>query len=444
MIGAMSGKRPTPSLEFIIAARDAAATIGDTISCLTGQTRPDWGAIVVDDGSADGTAGLAARSGDRRVRVVCRWAEGVAAARNAGLALASAPVVVFLDADDFVAPCYVETMLGAQGKSDAVACGHWFAAPDGRRLDWTQAPSPGAFTRRGVLTGSPAPIGAIAVRRDALTRLLGAAPYREGAVEDWDLWLRFTLAGGAWAPALPEALFGYRLRPDSRFRRGGAVWRAGLGLLRGAAAGQGGLDEAERDWSLRRLAGAVAPGDAGLTREIEDTLGAWNDPDLATLASALMTAFPFSDCVGPREGAERAGEWLARAGAMLGERAEWARLEAMLDFDPGRWARLARALLARRRDGQRIVLYGMGLNGRALYGALRRAGASGDIACADDAGAPIDLRGSEARVEDLRRSDLVVVTPNNPGLMPERARARGVARVITLEELARESAAAGV
>lgn len=60
--------------------------------------------IIVDDCSADGTVSIARSlaGDDPRIRIVVKEHGGVAAARNVGIALASAPYLAFVDADDVV------------------------------------------------------------------------------------------------------------------------------------------------------------------------------------------------------------------------------------------------------------------------------------------------------------------------------------------------------
>jgi GT2 family glycosyltransferase len=85
-----------PSVSVVIPARDAAATIGDTLAALAEQ-QPDE-VIVVDDGSRDATMALAEAS--PVVTHVIRGAgEGPGAARNAGAAAATGEALAFLDAD---------------------------------------------------------------------------------------------------------------------------------------------------------------------------------------------------------------------------------------------------------------------------------------------------------------------------------------------------------
>jgi glycosyltransferase involved in cell wall biosynthesis len=98
-----AGAVPIPRVSVLIAAWAAEQTLARAIDSALEQTVPVE-VIVIDDASPDGTAALAAAraAGDPRVRLL-RQSEnaGPAAARNRGLAVAQAPWVTVLDADDF-------------------------------------------------------------------------------------------------------------------------------------------------------------------------------------------------------------------------------------------------------------------------------------------------------------------------------------------------------
>ena len=148
-----------PEVSAIVPARDAAATIGRTLAALQAQT---LGAgrnevIVVDDASGDDTAAIAERAGVRVVRLAAQ--RGPAAARNAGVAAARAPVLAFTDADGEPAPGWLEAGLDALRGADLVT--GRIAAPPGvpvRAFDRTlriDGPSPrfesaNVFARRSV------------------------------------------------------------------------------------------------------------------------------------------------------------------------------------------------------------------------------------------------------------------------------------------------------
>jgi glycosyltransferase involved in cell wall biosynthesis len=86
-----------PTVTVVIPAYNAERTLGTVLEALAAQEQPVDEVIVVDDGSTDGTAALAAGHG---ARVVHTDGGGFAgAARNRGWDEARGDVVVFLDSD---------------------------------------------------------------------------------------------------------------------------------------------------------------------------------------------------------------------------------------------------------------------------------------------------------------------------------------------------------
>src|SRR5687767_6379658 len=94
------------AVSVVVPAYNAAATLAEALRSLVGQTFPRWEAIVVDDGSSDGTADVAAQFAemDTRFRVIRQANQGEAGARNAGIEAARFDWLLFLDADDWMAP----------------------------------------------------------------------------------------------------------------------------------------------------------------------------------------------------------------------------------------------------------------------------------------------------------------------------------------------------
>jgi len=93
----------TPRFSVIIPAFNAAATLARAIESVLAQSWPAHEIIVVDDGSTDADAEVAAGFGDA-VRLLRQANSGVSVARNAGAAAATGDWLAFLDADDWYAP----------------------------------------------------------------------------------------------------------------------------------------------------------------------------------------------------------------------------------------------------------------------------------------------------------------------------------------------------
>jgi glycosyltransferase involved in cell wall biosynthesis len=93
-----------PSLiSCIVPVYNGERYLGETLDSILGQTHQPLEIVVVDDGSTDRTARIAANFG---ARLQYCWQEnaGEAAARNRGLSMAQAELVAFLDADDLWHP----------------------------------------------------------------------------------------------------------------------------------------------------------------------------------------------------------------------------------------------------------------------------------------------------------------------------------------------------
>ncbi|WP_095589970.1 glycosyltransferase family 2 protein [Actibacterium ureilyticum] len=109
----------------VIPALNAEKTLTQTLRGVQVQTCRDWEAIVVDDGSTDGTVALARRfaRADHRIRVVPNPGKGPSAARNFGaIDCASGTYVAFCDADDVWAPGKLTSVAQrfAEGEVEAV------------------------------------------------------------------------------------------------------------------------------------------------------------------------------------------------------------------------------------------------------------------------------------------------------------------------------------
>jgi glycosyltransferase involved in cell wall biosynthesis len=184
-------------LSVVIAAYNRERTVGATIASALG-CGADVEVIVVDDGSADRTAAVAAVFGPR-VRVVTQPNGGPAVARNTGIKHSTAPVVAFLDSDDRWEPGVVPACLSAlrdHPDIDVVFCETLFGNP----ADGYQTLSP--VTGRGrfpELLTDPLGPGLFRLPRDRFVRMmidrnqvfLGSALFRRTALD----------AGGGFDPA---------------------------------------------------------------------------------------------------------------------------------------------------------------------------------------------------------------------------------------------------
>ncbi|MFZ1546973.1 MAG: glycosyltransferase [Candidatus Nitrotoga sp.] len=92
-----------PRFSVIIPAYNAAATLARALDSVLAQIWPAFEIIVIDDGSIDTTAAVAASYGEK-IRYLRQDNAGVSAARNHGARIASGDWLAFLDADDWYYP----------------------------------------------------------------------------------------------------------------------------------------------------------------------------------------------------------------------------------------------------------------------------------------------------------------------------------------------------
>ncbi len=95
------------TISVIIPVWNRAREVCHAIDNALAQTLSPLEVIVVDDGSTDETAEVLVRYG-HRIRVVRQSNQGVAAARNAGIAVARGDLLAFLDSDDVWLPRKLE------------------------------------------------------------------------------------------------------------------------------------------------------------------------------------------------------------------------------------------------------------------------------------------------------------------------------------------------
>lgn len=109
-----------PEVSVIVPVRNGANSIRALLDSLDAQTldRDRFEVIVVDNGSSDGTAEVAAAHG---ARVVSEPVAGRARARNLGAATARARLHACTDADCVAEPAWLEALLACSGAAPVVA-----------------------------------------------------------------------------------------------------------------------------------------------------------------------------------------------------------------------------------------------------------------------------------------------------------------------------------
>lgn len=202
------------AVSVVMPAYNAAATIGQQLEGLVGQTyQGSWELVVADNGSRDETAVIARRWADQipRLSVVdAADRPGASHARNVGCRSTGGELMLFCDADDVVDSGWIAAMVAGLRHHPMV----------GGRIDRTLLNDPVSIAARPGTTTSlldsfgflPYPLTAnCGMRREIWTDLDGFdARYHRGS-DDVAFFWRAQLAGYE-VGFVPDAVVHYRLR----------------------------------------------------------------------------------------------------------------------------------------------------------------------------------------------------------------------------------------
>ncbi|MEG1546552.1 MAG: glycosyltransferase, partial [Bacteroides sp.] len=95
----------TPLISIIIPVYNVEQFLPQCLESVLAQTFTDLEIILINDGSTDSSAQICDNysSRDERIKVVHKSNTGQADSRNLGISIASASLIGFVDADDFIA-----------------------------------------------------------------------------------------------------------------------------------------------------------------------------------------------------------------------------------------------------------------------------------------------------------------------------------------------------
>lgn len=205
-----------PRVSVTIPACNQAHYLAYALQSVVSQTYNDWEAIIVDDGSTDGTCSVVESFVDSRIRYIYQENQGLSAARNTGIRTARGEFLAFLDADDgwereFLRRC---TEILAADRTLAGVYGHTcFMDESGKVLPRIGGyPLPRDAFRQRILEGGFFPVHAALVRAE-IVRAVGSFDEQLTSLEDWDLWIR--VSSRHQMLGIAEPLVRYRLYPGS-------------------------------------------------------------------------------------------------------------------------------------------------------------------------------------------------------------------------------------
>lgn len=189
-----------PRTDILCTFLDAEDTLPRTLDSLARQTEAAIRVWLVDDGSRDASARIAAdrASADPRFTAVTSPVHGRGHALNHGASLGSAPFLAIMDADDLAHPRWIEDALAAMGRQEGIAAmgfGRQYLYGPAEPTWPTDAHETSRLEDVTARLGRTNPVchsGSV-IRRGAFQSVGG---YDDGRTSnfDYDLWVRLAMA----------------------------------------------------------------------------------------------------------------------------------------------------------------------------------------------------------------------------------------------------------
>jgi glycosyltransferase involved in cell wall biosynthesis len=204
--------RKSPKVSIIVPCYNQAEYLPETLNSVLAQTYSNWECVIVNDGSPDNTDTIAKEylKKDNRIKYVYQENKGLATARNTGIANSTGEYILPLDADDLIAPTYIEKAIDRFSQfpeTKLVYCkGHTFGSSnhpmvladyDYDTFIWGNCIFCSALYRRSDYDKTP-----------------GYNANMVYGLEDWDFWL-YLLKKDDVVYRIDEVLFYYRVKETS-------------------------------------------------------------------------------------------------------------------------------------------------------------------------------------------------------------------------------------
>nr|WP_309759704.1 glycosyltransferase family A protein [Flavobacterium sp.] len=201
-----------PKISIVIPCFNNDNTIIETIESVMKQVYSSIEMIIVNDGSTDNSEKVITSYIESKkitnITLINQANAGPSKSRNNGAHIATGTYLMFLDADDLLAPTYIDSCIAKLERDKNLNIvyteGEYFGAKKGK---WN-LPN---FSIPNFLEANCIPISAVI--RNEVFKKVGGFDENLGYTEDWDLWIRIVQeVGGVYK--IDQPLFFYRKRFD--------------------------------------------------------------------------------------------------------------------------------------------------------------------------------------------------------------------------------------
>lgn len=186
-------------VSIVIPAYNQAHWLPEAIQSALNQTVP-CEIIVVNDGSPDNTSEVAKMF---NVKLIEKENGGLSSARNAGIKEAVGEWILTLDADDKIAPDFIEKCLKYKDEYDIIGTGQEEFGDSNNKHIFKTNPTHEDFLQNNQINCCSL------FRKEIWENIKGYDEHMKLGYEDWDFWIKATHAGYK-VVTVPEYLFFYR------------------------------------------------------------------------------------------------------------------------------------------------------------------------------------------------------------------------------------------
>lgn len=206
-------KENKPIVSIIVPCYNQSRYIKETLESVRNQTFSDFECIIVNDGSTDNSLDEICKYCDKDCRFLYydKLNEGVSIARNYGIAHSRGIYILPLDADDIIAPDYLQCCLDVMTEVPSTKLVYTNTCFLGRKHGKQNLPN---FSYDLLLCRNVITCTALYKRAD-FEKTNGYNPNMSEGLEDWDFWLSF-LRPDDVVTKIDKDLFFYRIKWFSR------------------------------------------------------------------------------------------------------------------------------------------------------------------------------------------------------------------------------------
>jgi GT2 family glycosyltransferase/tetratricopeptide (TPR) repeat protein/glycosyltransferase involved in cell wall biosynthesis len=205
----------TPLVSVVIPCYKQAHFLAEAVVSVAAQTYSNWECLIINDGSPDNTSDVAreliARYPGKNIRLLEKPNSGLPDARNLGIQSSNGVYWLPLDADDRIAPQFLEKTVPVMQQCPEIGFVYSHIQHFGDQSDLYLLPE---FDADTVVYKDNICCVCSLVRKSTWSDVGGYNTEMKEGYEDWDFWIS-CIEKGWKGYRLPEALFYYRKRVDS-------------------------------------------------------------------------------------------------------------------------------------------------------------------------------------------------------------------------------------